>query len=346
MLNFQREKSGKGVSMSFWRPRVFKSPLPELSPIHSAAVSALIYVVFATLYILLSGRIAAALAGSLENLQRIEAAKGLVFVAVTGLFFFFISLGWWRRTRKQRELLARSERRAFASMYSAALAHDLNNLLMCLSGVVSGIRPLEGEDAQLAVMRESVEASLNRLTPLAKRIASSARLSREDEFTELELAGFLEKTVEMARKHPDVRLCHLSLGEVSKTVLNLNGDLFEQALMNLIINAAQAGGQRSRIEIQVRSGEEQTILEVHDDGPGVPRELADRIFDTGYTSKKHGNGLGLLSVQAFASSCQGKISVGRSSLGGALFRIQIPNRKTSLQEPSAALDMGDPLFGI
>ena len=66
------------------------------------------------------------------------------------------------------------------------------------------------------------------------------------------------------------------------------------------------------------------LIEVHDNGPGVPDELADRIFDTGYTSKKHGNGLGLLSVQAFVSSCQAKISVGRSRLGGALFQIQIP----------------------
>lgn len=320
--------------------RVIKSRLPEYTPAASAAFSALIYVVFATLYIFLSGRIAAALAGSVENLQKIEMVKGLVFVAVTGLFFFFISLGWWRRTRKQRQLLAQSERRAFASMYSAALAHDLNNLLMCLSAVVEGIREHEEVDPNLKKMRLAMEKSIGSLTPLAKRIASSARLNRQDEFMALELRESLEKYIEIARKHPDVKLCSVHADDIPRVALKLNGELFEQAVLNLIINAAQAGGPECRIEIKSRWEGVMILVEIHDNGPGVAEDLQERIFDTGYTTKTTGNGLGLLSVQAFASSCQARLSVHRSHLGGALFRIQIP---VGRQESEAAFAAGSPV---
>ncbi|MFA5904897.1 MAG: ATP-binding protein, partial [Desulfobacula sp.] len=62
----------------------------------------------------------------------------------------------------------------------------------------------------------------------------------------------------------------------------------------------------------------------HDNGPGVTPDQTETIFDPGFTTKTGGTGLGLLSVQALASSCFGKISLGRSHLGGAVFRLIIP----------------------
>ena len=94
---------------SAFRNHVAPSRLPEERLIRSAAVSALVYVVLATVYILVSGRIATRLAGSVEQLQAIEAAKGLVFVGVTGVLFFLLSLGWWRNARRQRNLLIQGD---------------------------------------------------------------------------------------------------------------------------------------------------------------------------------------------------------------------------------------------
>ena len=105
----------------------------------------------------------------------------------------------------------------------------------------------------------------------------------------------------------------------------LHKELLEQAVLNLIVNAAQAAGSHGRIELAVRRTAHALLLEVHDNGPGIPPEKAEAIFDAGYTTKGNGTGLGLLSVQAFAAACRGRISVARSPLGGAAFQLAIPS---------------------
>lgn len=318
------------------RNHAASSRLPEERLIRSAAVSALVYVVLATAYILVSGRIATRLAGSVEQLQAIEAAKGLVFVGVTGALFFVLSLGWWRNARRQRNLLIQGERRAVASMYAATLAHDLNNMLQSLTGLVEELKEHPQDDADLVRMRDAVEQALCRLAPMAKRIASSARQFQPGERTDVDLAATLGQIAELARRHPDVRGCDLRVAEIAPAVLPLHKELLEPAVLNLIVNAAQAAGPHGRIELALRRTAHGLVLEVHDDGPGIPPDKAAAIFDAGYTTKSNGSGLGLLSVQAFAASCRGRITVARSPLGGAVFQLAIPGDQRRATLPAAA----------
>ncbi len=316
------------------RNLIAKSHLPEDRPTFSAAVAAFIYVAIAGLYILISGRVAAAFSVSLQQLQTIEAYKGIAFVAVTGVLFFFISLGWWRRTRDQRNLLVQSERRAVASMYSAALAHDLNNLLMVLSGLVEGIKEHEQSDARLSDMRASLEHALQSLSLFSKRIASTVRQLQPSENAEVDLTIALAQIVELARKHPDVKFCSLSMEALPQVVLALNRELLEQAVLNLILNAAQAAGPRGTIKLVAKRTNRAVAIEIHDNGPGISPDKAESIFDPGFSTKSAGSGLGLLSVQAFAATSHARISVERSPLGGALFRLTIPLGQEPLNAPS------------
>jgi signal transduction histidine kinase len=138
------------------------------------------------------------------------------------------------------------------------------------------------------------------------------------------VAATIGQIVELARRHPDVRFCALRMGDTAPGVLPLHKELFEQAVLNLIVNAAQAAGSRGQIELAVVRTAQALVLEVHDNGPGISDEKADAIFEAGFTTKSAGSGLGLLSVQAFAASCRGRISVARSPLGGAVFRLALP----------------------
>jgi two-component system sensor histidine kinase HydH len=307
-----------------------KSHLPEDRPAFSAAVAALVYMAIAAIYILISGRIAAAFAGSLQQLQMIETLKGIAFVAVTGLLFFFISLGWWRTTRRQRNLLVQSERHAVAAMYSATLAHDLNNLLMSLSGLVGEIKEHEKGGNELSDTRESVEKAIQSLAPFSKRIASMATHMQPSEKTAVVLPLALTQIVELARKHPDVRLCNIRVDAAPQVVVQLNKELLEQAVLNLIVNAAQAAGPRGTIEILAKRVDDSMAIEIHDSGPGIPSDKALTIFAPGYTTKSDGTGLGLLSVKAFAAASLATVSIDRSPLGGAVFQFVIPLPQQSL----------------
>jgi signal transduction histidine kinase len=65
-------------------------------------------------------------------------------------------------------------------------------------------------------------------------------------------------------------------------------------------------------------------LDVHDSGPGISPEHIQNVFKAGFSTKTGGCGIGLPTVKAFAAAVGGEVRVGKSPLGGALFRISIP----------------------
>jgi len=104
-------------------------------------------------------------------------------------------------------------------------------------------------------------------------------------------------------------------------------------LLNLILNAADATHGRGRIDVRLRRAEDMAILEVNDDGPGVPAERRGAIFDAFYSSKAHGTGLGLLTVKVTAEEHGGAVEVETSDLGGACFRVRLPRERPATPDP-------------
>ena len=107
-------------------------------------------------------------------------------------------------------------------------------------------------------------------------------------------------------------------------------NLIEVAVLNLINNAAEAMAKMETCKkIVVLSGtsERNIFIEVSDSGPGVPRELRNKVFDPFFTTKNDGTGIGLSLCHRIVSDHKGLFIVTESSLGGAGFRIEIPIRK-------------------
>lgn len=104
--------------------------------------------------------------------------------------------------------------------------------------------------------------------------------------------------------------------------LELNADrtLLEQVLLNLINNSAQAGSGR----ISLRAGmnnRSQIFIEVTDDGPGIPEDVAERMFVPFYTTRRDGTGVGLALSQQIMNAHDGSIGFGRPAGGGARFTL-------------------------
>lgn len=107
-----------------------------------------------------------------------------------------------------------------------------------------------------------------------------------------------------------------------------------------MVNAAEALDGQGQVEVRLRQDQPGVaVLEVHDDGPGVPEELRHRIFDALYTTKPQGTGLGMIAVRACASAHGGAVALEQSPLGGALFRLslhQLSAQSGPQVEPSPA----------
>jgi C4-dicarboxylate-specific signal transduction histidine kinase len=108
-----------------------------------------------------------------------------------------------------------------------------------------------------------------------------------------------------------------------------NSAAMERALINLFLNAAQAGERARRTSVEVRvSGyveEAAVVLTVTDNGPGIPERLLATMFTTRSPANAPGRGLGLSIVEQFVRDYAGTLVAANCESGGAMFIIRFPN---------------------
>ena len=117
-----------------------------------------------------------------------------------------------------------------------------------------------------------------------------------------------------------------------------NPDELHRLVGNLLENAVRHTPERTTVELTARPDGDEALLEVVDDGPGIPEEMEDQVFDRfvrgdgpADTAGGGGSGLGLAIVRAVAESHGCSVSAGKSTYGGARFSVRLP-----LQQVTAA----------
>jgi two-component system sensor histidine kinase HydH len=145
----------------------------------------------------------------------------------------------------------------------------------------------------------------------------------------VDLRHIVQESVEFARSHERVRHCDLVLQAPVSVLVHVDTSTVVQSLLNLVINAADAAGPGGHIAVRVSRQDDEAVVEVHDDGPGVPLAQRSKIFEPFYTTKEAGSGLGLVSVKVCAEQHGGRVVVSDSDLGGACFRVTLPIGKSA-----------------
>lgn len=117
--------------------------------------------------------------------------------------------------------------------------------------------------------------------------------------------------------------------------VRMTGEDLTRVLVNLVKNAAEAlpKGGSIRIHLRERKGGELLELTVEDDGPGIPRKLLERVFETGYTTRADGRswpvahrGLGLGITRSIVEAAGGRVRAESGEGGGARMVIELPAR--------------------
>ncbi|MBK7556124.1 MAG: HAMP domain-containing histidine kinase [Flavobacteriales bacterium] len=169
---------------------------------------------------------------------------------------------------------------------------------------------------------------------LNQRLLTAGRQTLTGETRSLGLAALVRDCVLYVQGHPSVRGCRLDLTLEGPATVEGHAVLLHQLVGNLILNAGEATGGKGRIEIRLTQAEQEVVLEVHDNGPGVPEERRAGIFEALHTTKASGSGLGLFSVKACVDTHGGHVMVTSSQLGGACFRVRLPRRASQLKIPA------------
>ncbi|MEW5740571.1 MAG: HAMP domain-containing sensor histidine kinase [Myxococcota bacterium] len=286
------------------------------------------YLLLAGAWITFSGSIAASSATSKEELETIEFWKGWGFMFVTSTGLFFASRFALKRieeagqelVQRERAMVA-NERRVFAGLIASSVAHDANNVLAVVLTELQLIRGGQIDHATLTRIRDALE----QLAQLNRRLVQAGRQARTS-IQPVELRAVVRDAVELVRFHPSLRRVKLTVEAPEAIELNASQVFLSQIVTNLVVNAGEATGGKGSVTVRVRKTEDRALLEVEDDGPGIPVDRRADLFDALVTTKPDGNGMGLFSVKAAAVAMGGSVSVDEAPGGGALFRVSLPLR--------------------
>lgn len=227
--------------------------------------------------------------------------------------------------------LVRTERLATAGKMAAMITHEVRNPLSSiglntelLEEELSALPEDRAEEAQS--LCRSITKEVDRLTEITEEYLQLARLPTPKLQPE-SLERVVRSVVDFVRdqlRSSGVEV-ELELAEGSQT-LQLDEAQIRQALLNLIRNGADAVADQEDgcVRIEVSHKEDGTELVVSDNGPGIPDEIAERIFEAFVSTKNSGTGLGLALTQQIIGDHGGTIEVSNPATGGAVFRIKFP----------------------
>lgn len=263
-----------------------------------------------------------------------------------------------RRRRKLAQLLAQAQelraeetrrqvthmgRVALVGELAATISHDLRQPLAAIrANAEAGILLLGGASPGPSEAREIFQNIVDDDARAVEVIESVRKLLRKDELIvrSVDINEICRDAVRLLRGDALVRTTRLELS-LSPNVPKIIGDpiQLEQVVLNLALNGLEAASlsnmERSVIVHTEASADYVEVL-VEDSGPGIPPAVQSRLFQSFFSTKAGGLGLGLVIVRSIVERHNGRIHVENNSLGGAVFCVRLPvtqDRPTSSGAP-------------
>ena len=231
------------------------------------------------------------------------------------------------RSRLARE---REERLSTIGRLLSSVIHDLKTPMTVISGYVQMMATAKS-DAQRKQYVELVLKQFDLIAAMQREVLEFARGERTVLIRRVYLTKFFGELMEQLQREVEGRRIELVLDLRDRGIARFDEGKITRALHNLVRNAIEAIGDKpGTITITVRrdpKAKNDLLIEVADDGPGIPKEIQGQIFQSFVTSgKKGGTGLGLAIVKKIVEEHGGEVSV-ESSKKGTTFTLRIPQRE-------------------
>lgn len=223
-------------------------------------------------------------------------------------------------------LLFKAEKLSAIGQMAAGLAHEIRNPLTALKGFLKLIPTVGNPDRYIDIMNNElnrIETVTNELLVLAKPQAKRFRL--------MNVVEKLTDVLQLLTTHALMKSIEVCM-EAQPNVSWIEGDSgqLEQVFVNLIKNAIEATHVGGQVSIQIADHDNQeVILQVVDNGSGIPEEDLPKLFEPFYTTKENGTGLGLMISQKIIVEHHGTLEIHSKAGEGTRVIVTLPCRQLS-----------------
>ena len=240
-----------------------------------------------------------------------------------------------RTEEEQKEYAVRTEQLRSAGRLGAEVAHEIKNPLAIINNVTFSLQKnFVKERPEAATQIEIIREEIAKADRIITQVMGYAQLS-EGRVQKLNVIDEINRAIEevFPANVPTGTHLHRDFAGTFPPLL-MQQKHFGEAVGNLLQNARDAVDGRGNVHVGARYlGDHSVEITVRDDGPGVPVDRLERIFEAYYTTKDRGTGLGLAVVKHNAELYGGRVRA-ESELGkGAKFTLIFP-AKTLMQTSS------------
>jgi len=216
--------------------------------------------------------------------------------------------------------ILRSDRLTIAGQIAAGLAHEIGNPLGVIQSCAAYLLQKLPEDDPYREELELIKDETQRCQNLIDRLLSLASPKRDTPAVH-DLRLILEHSLSLVKYQAGARVI-----EFNAYIFANEGQL-SAVFVNLFLNALQSmedSAEGAKLRIHLRTRGKEGIIDITDEGMGIPREDLEKIFDPFFTKKAQGTGLGLSIVHQIIRSMEGRIDVASVEGAGTTFTVYLP----------------------
>ncbi len=235
-----------------------------------------------------------------------------------------------RESVKQREELLRrkaehNDRLAILGEITAGIAHELNTPLGNILGFAELIQANNNDEQTKNDLDKIIKASIYSREIVKKLMFFACEMPHQKQAQQIK--PIIEQALSLLG--PNLKKAGISYQftiDEENLVIPLDIIQFTQIIFNLVINAIYVSPPKSYIEILVSHTKDTMLMEVKDQGPGIPKALRKKVFHPFYSTKPlgEGSGLGLSVVHGIVKAHQGEIKIVDNIPNGSNFQISLP----------------------
>ena len=215
-------------------------------------------------------------------------------------------------------------RQATLGALTSTLLHDLASTMQALNAALSEIETHGSQVPEIHAAVTDANAAGDEAVQLFVQMRKFIR-DGEVRFKAMPASRLVERAVKLAGSYVRDR-AQLRVSELPDAEVSVAESLFLQVLANMLRNAANASPTHGVVDLRVVATSTDVVFSVIDDGPGVPADIADSMFEPFATNISEGTGLGLALAAYVMQMLGGKISYHRDATRGACFSATLPRR--------------------
>ena len=223
---------------------------------------------------------------------------------------------------KNKQLERRNRLAALGEM-AAGIAHEIRNPLGAIKLYTSLLKGDVADRPAAGQTCAKIATAIGRMESIVSQVLYFTREIRAVPVA-CDVAELVREQIDVARARIAGDAVTFAIDGPETLAATFDPNLMAQALLNLLINAADAVAGGGTVTVRYARLRKRVRITVSDTGPGLPADAIDKLFDPFFTTKDHGTGLGLAIVNRVAEAHDGSVEARNAREGGgAIFEINV-----------------------